>query len=193
MGNIIMKVFICLSALVAVGQCGPLNQYLASGAAAGPVHPAVGALAATKRGWANIALEGFSEDDNQDGFVDPIGPAVVAAPVTYALPHVPLVHHAVAPVVKAAEPVKVEAVKTPVLTYAAPHVYTGYTVAHHPVTYTHTVPVGVAANTPAATQLLTHQQVVYTGHPFGVAPVLAAAPVAAAEEPAAEEAAVVDA
>merc|ERR1719486_589642 len=83
--------------------------------------------------------------------------------------------------------------KTPVLTYAAPHVYTGYTVAHHPVTYTHTVPVGVAANTPAATQLLTHQQVVYTGHPFGVAPVLTAAPVAAAEEPAAEEAAVVDA
>merc|ERR1712083_608069 len=134
-----------------------LNQYLASGAAAGPVHPAVGALAATKRGWANIALEGFSEDDNQDGFVDPIGPAVVAAPVTYA----------------------------------APHVYTGYTVAHHPVTYTHTVPVGVAANTPAATQLLAHQQVVYTGYPFGVAPV--AAPVAAAEEPAAEKAAVVDA
>merc|ERR1712193_297855 len=113
-------------------------------------------------------------------------------PVTYALPHVPLVHHAVAaPVVKAAEPVKVEAVKTPVLTYAAPHVYTGYTVAHNPVTYTHTVPVGVAANTPAATTLLAHQPVVYGGYPFGVVPV--AAPVAAAEEPAAEEAAVVDA
>jgi hypothetical protein len=142
-----MKVFICLSALFAMAQCGPLNQYLASGAAAGPLHPAVGALAATKRGWRNIALEGFSEDDNQDGFVDPIGAAVVAAPVTYAA-HYPYVHHAVAPVVKVAEAPKVEAKATPVLTYAAPHVYTGYTVAHTPaatvpLTYTHTVPAGV--------------------------------------------------
>merc|ERR1712110_754741 len=136
--NIIMKVFICLSAIFAMAQCGPLNQYLASGAAAGPVHPTIGAVAATKRGWRNIALEGFSEDDNQDGFVDPIGPAVVAAPVAY---HLPYVHHAVAPVVAA--PAKVAAVK-PVLTYAAPHVYTGYTVAHHPVTYAH-VPAAVAA------------------------------------------------
>merc|ERR1712004_239461 len=103
-----------------MAQCGPLNQYLASGAAAGPLHPAVGALAATKRGWRNIALEGFSEDDNQDGFVDPIAPAV-----------------------KVVEAPKVEAKATPVLTYAAPHVYTGYTVAHAPVTYTHTVPAGV--------------------------------------------------
>merc|ERR1712110_1304228 len=83
--NIIMKVFICLSALFAMAQCGPLNQYLASGAAAGPVHPTIGAVAATKRGWRNIALEGFSEDDNQDGFVDPIGPAVVAAPAKVGL------------------------------------------------------------------------------------------------------------
>merc|ERR1711935_1245875 len=58
----------------------------ASGAAAGPVHPTIGAIAATKRGWRNIALEGFSEDDNQDGFVDPIGPAVVAAAPTPASP-----------------------------------------------------------------------------------------------------------
>merc|ERR1711988_297719 len=92
----------------------------------GPLHPAVGALAATRRGWRNIALEGFSEDDNQDGFVDPIGAAVV----------------------KVAEAPKVEAKATPVLTYAAPHVYTGYTVAHTPaatvpLTYTHTVPAGV--------------------------------------------------
>merc|ERR1711997_773693 len=151
--------------LFAMAQCGPLNQYLASGAAAGPVHPTIGAVAATKRGWRNIALEGFSEDDNQDGFVDPIGPAVVAAPVAYHLPYV-------APVVAA--PAKVEAAK-PVLTYAAPHVYTGYTVAHHPVTYTHTVPAGV----------LTHTVPLgYTGYPF-----LAPAAVAA---PAEEEAAITD-
>jgi len=152
-----------------MAQCGPLNQYLASGAAAGPVHPTIGAIAATKRGWRNIALEGFSEDDNQDGFVDPIGPAVVAAPVAYAahVPyHLPYVHHAVAPVVAAA-PV---AAAKPVLTYAAPHVYTGYTVAHHPVAYAHT---------PAATQLLSHVPVyggLIPGYPF-LAPAAVAAPV----------------
>merc|ERR1739848_459155 len=116
-------------------------------------------------------MGGFSEDDNQDGFVDPIGPAVVAAPVAYHLP-------AVAPVVAA--PAKVEAVK-PVLTYAAPHVYTGYTVAHHPVTYTHTVPAGV----------LTHTVPLgYHGYPF-LAPAAVAAPVEEAA-PAEEAAAITD-
>merc|ERR1711971_1437259 len=121
----------------------------------GPVHPTIGAVAATKRGWRNIALEGFSEDDNQDGFVDPIAPAVVAAPVVPY--HLPYVHHAVAPVVAA--PAKVAAAK-PLLTYAAPQVYTGYTVAHHPVTYAHV---------PAATQLLSHVPVyggLVPGYPF---------------------------
>merc|ERR1712228_434310 len=73
--NISMKVFVCLSALLAVAHCGPLNAYLTSGAAAGPVHPGFGDLVATKRGLRPISLEGFSEDDNQDGFVDPIAPA----------------------------------------------------------------------------------------------------------------------
>merc|ERR1711981_715514 len=136
--NIIMKVFICLSALFAIGQCGPLNAYLTSGAAAGPLHPAVGALAATKRGWRNIALEGFSEDDNQDGFVDPIGQAAVVAPVAYA--HYPYVHHAVAPVVKVEAP-KVEAAK--VVTYAAPTVAPTVYAGHHVLTHTHPVPAGV--------------------------------------------------
>merc|ERR1739848_856954 len=65
--HIIMKLFICLSALVG-----------------------------TKRGFRNIALEGFSEDANQDGFVDPIGQV---APVVYAAPVVaPYAYHHVAPV-----------------------------------------------------------------------------------------------
>merc|ERR1711862_942649 len=71
-----------------------------SGAAAGPVHPAHGHLVATKRGFRNIALEGYSEDDNQDGFVDPIGhaaPVAVAPALTYA--HVPAVTYAHAPAV----------------------------------------------------------------------------------------------
>ena len=46
-----------------------------SGLPAGPVHPQVGNLVATRRGPRPIDLEGFSEDDNQDGFVDPIAPA----------------------------------------------------------------------------------------------------------------------
>merc|ERR1712241_226402 len=95
-----MKVLICLSAVLAIAHCGPLNALLTSGAAAGPVHPAHGHLVATERVFRNIALEGYSEDDNQDGFVDPIGqvapvvyaaPAAVAPALTYA--HVPAVTH----------------------------------------------------------------------------------------------------
>jgi hypothetical protein len=121
---------------------------LTSGAAAGPLHPAFGAWTATNRGYKNIALEGFSEDDNQDGFVDPIGQAAVVAPVAYAA-HYPYLHHAVAPLVKVEAP-KVEKVevKAPIVTYAAPHVYTGHHVVTHPVTYTHTVPAGVLTHAP---------------------------------------------
>merc|ERR1711936_815931 len=62
------------------------------GAASGPLTPAVGDLVATPKGYRSLALEGFSEDLDQDGFVDPIGQAVqvvhaplVAAPaLTYA-------------------------------------------------------------------------------------------------------------
>merc|ERR1711944_71352 len=95
--NISMKVFVCLSALVAIAQCGPLNAVLTSGLPAGPVHPQVGNLVATRRGPRPIDLEGFSEDDNQDGFVDPIAPAapvVYSAPVVHAAPAVAYgLHH----------------------------------------------------------------------------------------------------
>merc|ERR1739844_261708 len=138
--NIIMKVFICLSAVLALASCEP---FLTSGPAAGPVHAAVGGLVATKRGYRPIALEGYSEDDNQDGFVDPIGqvaPVVYAAPLGYA--GLPYAHHVV-PAVKAVEAPKVEVKAAPIayahapFAYAAgyPHVY-----ATHHVTYTHTVP-----------------------------------------------------
>jgi hypothetical protein len=104
-----------------------------------------------------IALEGYSEDDNQDGFVDPIGQV---APVVYAAPHygyaapfgyagLPYAHHVV-PAVKAVEAPKVEvkAAPAPVL-YAAgyPHVYAAHHVVTHPITYTHTVPAGVLTHT----------------------------------------------
>merc|ERR1711981_758681 len=128
----IMKVFICLSALFALAHCGPLNAFLTSGAAAGPLHPAHGALVATKRGFRNIALEGFSEDDNQDGFVDPIGQV---APVVYAAPHVvaPYAYHHVA----AAAPVT--------YTHTVP---AGHLV--HPFGFGWGLPVAAAAAAPAA-------------------------------------------
>ena len=66
----------------------------------GPLTPAYGDLVQTPRGLASIALEGFSEDLNQDGYVDPVGQATVpvavaqpvAAPVT--VPHVAPVQYA---------------------------------------------------------------------------------------------------
>merc|ERR1712111_181032 len=55
--------------------------YVNDGPVAGPLTPAFGDAVQTPRGLASIALEGFSEDVNQDGFVDPIAPAVpVVAP-----------------------------------------------------------------------------------------------------------------
>merc|ERR1712088_435548 len=169
--NIIMKVFICLSAVLALASCEP---FLTSGPAAGPVHAAVGGLVATKRGYRPIALEGYSEDDNQDGFVDPIGQV---APVVYAAPHygyaAPFGYaHHVVPAVKAVEATKVEVKAAPVVhapfAYAAgyPHVYATHHVVTKPVTYTHTVPAGVVTHTVA-------------GHPV-VSGVLPAAPAAEA-------------
>ena len=79
-----------MSALLAVAHSGPVT-YLASGAAAGPLTPLVGDAVATPRGYRPLSLEGFSEDVNQDGFVDPIAPAapvVYTAPVVHAAPAV---------------------------------------------------------------------------------------------------------
>merc|ERR1712129_675242 len=151
--NIIMKVFICLSAVLALASCEP---FLTSGPAAGPVHAAIGGLVATKRGYRPIALEGYSEDDNQDGFVDPIGQV---APVVYAAPHygyaapfgyagLPYAHHVV-PAVKAVEAPKVAAPVVYAAGYGYPHVYAAHHVVTHPVTYTHTVPAGVLTHTVA--------------------------------------------
>merc|ERR1712088_15070 len=109
-----MKSFIALSALAAAGMAAPAPD--ADAQFAGPIHAALGDLVATKRGFRPVSLEGFSEDDNQDGFVDPVGqvapvvhaPYVAAAPLAYA-------HHA-APLT---------------------------TITHHPVSYTQTIPLGV--------------------------------------------------
>merc|ERR1711936_782828 len=80
-----MKSFV-LSSLFAVGLSAP-TTHVNSGLPAGPLTPAFGDAVQTPKGLRSLALEGFSEDLNQDGFVDPIGQAVVAAPVAYTVPH----------------------------------------------------------------------------------------------------------
>merc|ERR1711994_28882 len=150
---------------------------------AGPVHPAFGDLVATKRGLRPLSLEGYSEDDNQDGFVDPIGQAVTYAhaPVA-AYAHAPVLAHAApftyahTPLVSAVKEVKIEAPKVekleikpaPIVTYAAApaaplvhHAVAAPLVASVPVTYTHTVPLGV-------------QRTVHTTHHVGAFPGLVA-------------------
>merc|ERR1711962_1780570 len=164
--NINMKPFIALSALAAAAMAAPAAQV------AGPVHAAVGDLVATRRGYRPVSLEGFSEDDNQDGFVDPVGQVAPVLHHPVVAPYAaPLLHHA--PLAYAAplkvEEVKVEAPKVekvelpaPVVSYhAAPLLHHGYAAAapllhstytvpvtqthitHHPVSSTQTIPLGV--------------------------------------------------
>jgi len=195
----IMKAFIIL-AIAAMGHAAPAAdpQLLQSGLPAGPLTPAWGDLVATPRGARPLHLEGFSEDVNQDGFVDPIGQAAVAvaAPVAY---HAPIAHYApyALPVAKPVE-VKVPEVKVaaaPVISYAAP-AFTTHHLVHQPIaTHTYTVPVSTHVET---TQVGTHTHVQhlphvlgagyagYAGYPFGLVPAVAA------EAPAAEEAVVAE-
>jgi len=185
-----MKSFV-LSSLFACGLAAP-TTHVNSGVPVGPLTPAFGDAVQTPKGLRSLALEGFSEDLNQDGFVDPIGQAVVAAPVAYTVPHlvsaanvgvapVAAVRTAVAPVaynipnVYATAPVAVKAVADAVevksapvaaapVTYTVPQVYT-HAVA--PVTYTHAVSsVGV----PASTELLTKTAVAAPAIQYVAAP-----------------------
>ena len=178
---------------------------LQSGLPAGPLTPAWGDGVLTPRGVRPLHLEGFSEDVNQDGFVDPIGAAVapvaVAAPVAAALPAVHYGAYAL-PAVKPVE-VKVEKVepveiKAPVVTYAAapalahPVHYAApalaHTVVHRPVaTHTYTVPVSTHTET---VHVGTHTYTNTLPHVLGAgAPILGHLPVvAAAAEPAEAEA-----
>merc|ERR1711863_15201 len=203
-----MKSFV-LSSLFACGLAAP-TTHVNSGVPVGPLTPAFGDAVQTPKGLRSLALEGFSEDLNQDGFVDPIGQAVVAAPVAYTVPHlvsaanvgvapVAAVRTAVAPIaynipnvyatapvaVKAAEPVEVKAAP---VTYTVPQVYTHAV----PQVYTHAVSsVGV----PASTELLTKTVVAapaiqYVSAPYApLTPFVGGIPVAAPAAPAAPAAA----
>ena len=59
-----------VAVLALAGVC-LARPHVNSGVPAGPLTPAVGDLVATPKGYRSFALEGFSEDLNQDGFVPP--------------------------------------------------------------------------------------------------------------------------
>lgn len=196
-----MKAFIIL-AFAAIGYAAPAAdpQLLQSGLPAGPLTPAWGDLVATPRGARPLHLEGFSEDVNQDGFVDPIGQAAVAVAAPAVYHHAPAVYaHAPAvytvPDVKPVEVKPVE-IKAPVVTYAAaPAVYHHAPLVHHQIvhqpvaTHTYTVPVSTHTET---VQVGTHVGTYALPHVFGAgAPILGGVPVVAAAKPA-EDAAVAE-
>merc|ERR1719145_178125 len=167
-----MNAFVSLVLLAGSSLAAPqgAKPYINTGAASGPLTPAVGDLVATPNGYRSLALEGFSEDLNQDGFVDPIGQAV------------PVVHAVAAPVVQTVAAPAVAAYSVPV----AHHV--GYQV-HHTVQHVPQVTVQKAVKTYTTHHVINHAPVVgaFTGLVPAVAPVTAAAEPAEAA-PAVEEA-----
>merc|ERR1711953_1377421 len=89
---------------------------------AGPLTAAFGDLVSTERGLRPISLEGFSEDVNQDGFVDPIAQAVpVAAPIVAApAPLAPTAFAAPAPLAPTAFAAPAPLAASPLAAFAAP-------------------------------------------------------------------------
>merc|ERR1711953_1547496 len=96
--------------------------YVNDGPVAGPLTAAFGDLVATERGLRPISLEGFSEDLNEDGFVDPIGQAVpVAAPLVAApAPLAPTSFAAPAPLAPTAFAAPAPLAASPLAAFAAP-------------------------------------------------------------------------
>merc|ERR1711884_498283 len=113
--HITMNSFVVFSTLLAAACAAPQTvvNTVNQGPQTGPATPIIGDAVATPKGFRSLALEGFSEDLNQDGFVDPIVPAApapvvvpapiarIAAPVAVA-PQVAFPAPVAAPIVKAA-------------------------------------------------------------------------------------------
>merc|ERR1711997_180851 len=125
--HITMNSFVVFATLVAAACAAPQTvvNTVNQGPQTGPATPIIGDAVATPKGFRSLALEGFSEDLNQDGFVDPIVPAapapvVVPAPAPIARIAAPV---AVAPQVAFPTPVAapiVKAAPAPVAVAAAP-------------------------------------------------------------------------
>merc|ERR1711963_721653 len=87
-------VFATLLAAACAAPQTPLLNTVNEGPQSGPLTPLVGNLVQTPKGLRPIDLEGFSEDLDQDGFVDPVvpaAPAPVVAPVAPLLRAAPVV------------------------------------------------------------------------------------------------------
>merc|ERR1711997_640984 len=114
--HLTMNSFVVLSTLLAAACAAP--QIVNQGPTTGPLTPVVGGdLVATPKGLGSIALEGFSEDLNEDGFVDPIAPAapapiVVPQPIFNTAP-VAVAPQLATPFVRAALPQVAAPVATP--------------------------------------------------------------------------------
>merc|ERR1711884_912455 len=132
--HITMNSFVVFATLLAAACAAPQTvvNTVNQGPQTGPATPIIGDAVATPKGFRSLALEGFSEDLNQDGFVDPIVPAapapvVVPAPTPITRVAAPV---AVAPQVAFPAPVAalpqvaaplVKAAPAPVAVAAAPH------------------------------------------------------------------------
>ena len=168
---------------VSFPHTGLVNQ----GPQLGPLTPAFGDLVQTPKGLRSIALEGFSEDLDQDGYVDPVGQATVpvAAPVAVAHSVAPFaVAHAAPAYTYAAAPA---AVAAPAYAYnsAAPLAAAPVAVAAPTYTYNYAAPVAAAVHS--------HTPVVHAVAPAAtvpLAPVHSHTPVVHAPLPAVAHAAV---
>jgi len=179
-----MNAFI-FSSLLAVALGGPLQSHVNKGVPVGPLTPIFGDAVQTPKGLRSLSLEGFSEDLDQNGFVDPIGQAVVAVAAPQVYTHVV----AAAPAVTYTQhPVAAPQVYTQHAAVVAPQVYTQHAAVVAPQVYTqHAAVVAPQVYTQhaavVAPQVYTQHAVaapqVYTQHAFAapVLPQFASAPV----------------
>merc|ERR1712127_811018 len=89
--NLTMNSFVVFTTLLAAACAAPQTvvNTVNEGPQIGPLTPLVGGLIQTPKGFRSIDLEGFSEDLNEDGFVDPVVPAV-PAPIVAPAPIAPV-------------------------------------------------------------------------------------------------------
>merc|ERR1711997_1231496 len=148
--HITMNSFVVFATLVAAACAAPQTvvNTVNQGPQTGPATPIIGDAVATPKGFRSLALEGFSEDLNQDGFVDPIVPAAPA----------PVVVPAPAPIARIAAPVAV----APQVAFPAP--------VAAPIVKAAPAPVAVAAAPQFANQPLFHA----AAFPHVAAPVFSA-------------------
>jgi len=122
----------------------PYAAYTQTGVVAGPVAPAYGDAVATPRGLRPLSLEGFSEDLDQDGFVDPIAQAVAPAVAYAAAPVAAPLAYAQAPI---AAPLAYAQAPIAAATYAAAPIAAPLAYAQAPVAIGTGLPAPVAAAT----------------------------------------------